>query len=136
MQYFDLSEDDSWKIHMLFSPQVVPKGLTKEQIQFCITLQDKIRPKNSTVLEERLVELWFAIKQIEDEKFAKHLLRIFYHKMSVTQQVRREMRYAEAFHAFIASFPEQKRKEYILRFFTAHPPEDWVRWWRENGSWS
>lgn len=110
MKYFDLSEDDSKKVHRLFSPRVVPIWLTSKHISFCLELHDKIYFQED-VLNPRLIELWFAIKSIdplEDEPFLNCLSRIFQDKMGDSQKHRQEVAYGILAH-FIDKEPEWQR---------------------------
>ncbi len=110
MKYFNLSEADSWKIHILFSPRVVPIWLTRKHIYFCLDLHDKIYPEKGSG-SARLIELWFALKTIdplEDEQLLNSLSRIFQDKMSIAQEHRKTMAFGLVKY-FIEKEPVWKR---------------------------
>ena len=120
MKYFDLSEDDSWKIHMLFSPRVVPDWLTKKHITFCLTLYDKTYPQKADVANGRLIEFWFAIKSInplQDEQFLNYLSRIFHDKMGINMMIKKEIQFIEKFLNYLKNLPEWRKNEVRLRFW-------------------
>lgn len=117
MQYFNLSENDSWKLHTLFSPIVVPTWLTKEQVVFCLNLHDQVYIDKTGQSDGQIVKIWMAIKSndpVIDKQLRDSLICIYRQKMGISREQRQFIAFGIIKH-FIEEEQIWQRDDYLKK---------------------
>ncbi len=116
--YFGLAEEDSGKLHRIFSPNAVPGQLSETQIQLLLQVYPKIYKGECPEIESRLIELWRVIKSLpipENQVLVTYLLMTFKRKMTINGKFRQEKTYLEFHLAEAEKLPAWERENYLQK---------------------